>query len=636
MWESAWGKFPRARPPAQVVLLGEQPQVIAHLLHSVQQSLRLLAFALPGQVLDHPEAADEENPFLPRQAVVGLMRTVAVNEPLVAELAADRLDGGDDPRIVIRKKAENRDQQAAGIEGVGLVVLDEGLLLLVPPLLQHFPADLLPRLVPAIQVGGKTVAAGDGDPPVEGHPAHHLGVDEMPGAAAHLPDAAVLLAPVLANGVADVRQQGPDLQVDFADVAGQLEGGVHDLAVNVQLPLLDGGVADAHRPRPLVPFQMVEGLLLTDRLPLQVVQDLQPGAAFGDQLLDPAQEPLGFRQVPQVEEGFQGEGGIAHPGEAVIPVAHAAHLFRQRGGGGGGDGAGRPELQQLEQEGRALYVLAEGTKVQTKAGFRDGQPVMPEGLGRAQCPFPFFRLEGMAVAAVEFQVQPGEVPLAQLPAGQAALSLHAQPGAAAAQGQGMAAAAGEEAAFLLRQGGGGPAVIETGAEIDPHLHFPLGDLDHAVQLRPLRAVVFGRFFDDRHEVGEDHLPVPGAKGGGEDVGGFQVARRRIPLAGRADGKVAAAVFVENGREDAGGIEAGQTAPVDGAVPSDQGHRMEVADNAVIADILIHVRTLQLAAFIDTITSRADLSALPRRIFPVIMRTSGARFPEPGHGYSASD
>ena len=57
-------------------------------------------------------------------------------------------------------------------------------------------------------------------------------------------------------------------------------------------------------------------------------------------------------------QGLQREGGVAHPGVAVVPVALAAGGLGQRGGQRGDGRAGRHVGQALDREGRALDRLA--------------------------------------------------------------------------------------------------------------------------------------------------------------------------------------------------------------------------------------------------------------------------------------
>ena len=60
----------------------------------------------------------------------------------------------------------------------------------------------------------------------------------------------------------------------------------------------------------------------------------------------------------------------------------------------------------------------------------------------------------------------------------------------------------------------------------------------------------------------------------------------------ADTEVPAAVVVQQGREDARGVETGTAHPVDGAVGAYEGRRLQVADQAVLTDVWVAVhRTL---------------------------------------------
>ena len=77
---------------------------------------------------------------------------------------------------------------------------------------------------------------------------------------------------------------------------------------------------------------------------------------------DGAQQPVppgpGLFQVAGVQQRIQREGGVAQPAIAIVPVAHAAQLLRQRGGGGRHDAARRGVGQGLERDQRAQHLLA--------------------------------------------------------------------------------------------------------------------------------------------------------------------------------------------------------------------------------------------------------------------------------------
>ena len=77
---------------------------------------------------------------------------------------------------------------------------------------------------------------------------------------------------------------------------------------------------------------------------------------------DRPQQPLppGARLLGEagVHQGVERERGVAQPAEAVVPVAHAAELLRQRGRRRGDDAAGRRVGQRLERDQRAQHRLA--------------------------------------------------------------------------------------------------------------------------------------------------------------------------------------------------------------------------------------------------------------------------------------
>ena len=93
---------------------------------------------------------------------------------------------------------------------------------------------------------------------------------------------------------------------------------------------------------------------------VDAVHDLQWAAAgaLDGPLLQPGHELLRLRRQPQAQEGVNGEGGVAHPGVAVVPVAHPADLLRQPAGRRRHDRAGRRERQQLQHQRRAVDHLA--------------------------------------------------------------------------------------------------------------------------------------------------------------------------------------------------------------------------------------------------------------------------------------
>src|SRR6185503_19105451 len=118
---------------------------------------------------------------------------------------------------------------------------------------EAFAADLLvhrsARLAPLIDGTIETEAFDGLDGAVEGHPRHHLGMDEVAARPSHFPDAFVRLRP----GVVEKGHQRP-----FERPGGLVDGNaaaptqmerIDQLPVHIELKLMDGGVADAYRLR---------------------------------------------------------------------------------------------------------------------------------------------------------------------------------------------------------------------------------------------------------------------------------------------------------------------------------------------------------------------------------------------------
>ena len=178
-------------------------------------------------------------------------------------------------------------------------------------------------------------------------------MDEMLRRAANFPDALIRPAPaffqMLQKGLADFVA----LRRLFQAALARLGHHIGQFAVNIELQLLGGGVADAHRPRILVAGQMRQLDLVQPFVAHHAVHGLKLLRRAGDHPHQPVLPDLGFLDIAGIEKGQQGEGGVAQPAIAVIPVAGAADLFRQRGGHRRDDAAGGRIGQAFEREQRA-------------------------------------------------------------------------------------------------------------------------------------------------------------------------------------------------------------------------------------------------------------------------------------------
>ena len=206
-----------------------------------------------------------------------LVVDVPLDEAVADEGSLDRGDRADHPRVVGRQEADERDHEQARVEPLGAVEADEGVELGVEPLAKHLLVDLGADLAPAV---GRAAAAEPLDrlhAPVEGDPGHHLGVREVPSRAADLPDAVVRLLPCVFQVAEHTTLERPRLLRHLELVDASLVEDVHDLAVDVELELLDGGVADADRLRSLVARKPRKLELRQPPLAGDAVHDLQLG-----------------------------------------------------------------------------------------------------------------------------------------------------------------------------------------------------------------------------------------------------------------------------------------------------------------------------------------------------------------------
>ena len=86
------------------------------------------------------------------------------------------------------------------------------------------------------------------------------------------------------------------------------------------------------------------------------VGDVGAAAAEAD-AHQPGEEGVGLVDHAHLEEGVQREGGVAQPGEAVVPVALATDLLGKAGGRRRDDGAGGRVGHQLQRQRRAHHRL---------------------------------------------------------------------------------------------------------------------------------------------------------------------------------------------------------------------------------------------------------------------------------------
>ena len=131
-------------------------------------------------------------------------------------------------------------------------------------------------------------------------------------------------------------------------------------------------VADPHRPRVGVPGQVVEGHLGQPPGAVDGVHDLE--IRQGRRRWCAAASPARGRPrrcSPACDQRAEGEGGVAQPAVAVVPVALAAEVLGQRGGRRGDDAAGdlvghQPEGEQASAARRRGAARPSGRSSSTQ------------------------------------------------------------------------------------------------------------------------------------------------------------------------------------------------------------------------------------------------------------------------------
>src|ERR1700733_2906372 len=99
--------------------------------------------------------------------------------------------------------------------------------------------------------------------------------------AACLPDPLVGLVPVLTQPVGGRGDRAPDVVGHVPDVLVESVDRIDDLAVDVELELVGGVVADADRPGSSVAVEVVEGLFGDVRPAVDAVEHLQRPRSVG-------------------------------------------------------------------------------------------------------------------------------------------------------------------------------------------------------------------------------------------------------------------------------------------------------------------------------------------------------------------
>lgn len=348
----------------------------------------------------------------------------------------------------------------------------------------------------------------------------------------------------------------------------------HHFAEYVELQLVRGAVADAHRLRVLIAGQPVELHLGQPALARDPVHDLNLLGRSGHHAAEPRAPRTRFVVVAAAHQREQRDRRVAQPAVAVVPVAVAADLLGQRRGGRGDDPAGRLVGERLQRDQRTAH----GGRIAT-AHLAAARPFEPVVLGA--------REHRQRIARGRQPQMRGRI---------AERERHALVGADREFRERMQVLAGERHgraqhdrvgagdrlhpvfARELRDPRDREAVVEAQHEFHPHLHRAAPADDDAHELGPAVA--------GRHEVDDGHGAVRAFVIGFENQRVAAIAACRMrnrDVGGRRDQPATVLGCADERREAGARVEPGPAQPVDGAVFCDQRGRVAVADEGIVFD-----------------------------------------------------
>src|SRR5687768_17044237 len=140
-------------------------------------------------------------------------------------------------------------------------MLHKGAFLRAPELGEDLMIDGIARRDPGGERPGKGALPGEPHAAIDRHPAHQAGVEKFLAAATHFPNSLVRLLPVFADPINEADEVLPKVMRDRRAPFIVEINGVQELAMDVELELIPGGIADANRLRAAISAEMREDLL---------------------------------------------------------------------------------------------------------------------------------------------------------------------------------------------------------------------------------------------------------------------------------------------------------------------------------------------------------------------------------------
>ena len=447
-------------------------------------------------------------------------------------------------------------------------------------------------LRPAVQLGQL-------GPAVQRHPAHDLARGEVLRLAAHLPDAAVGLAPVL-DGLLDLLlEHRPQRLRNLLAGPGVQIHRVQHRTPDVVLHLVVGAVADPHRTGIVVSGQVMQLLLDQAALAANAIHHLKWMALIvvrAGHVGDEREEVVGLAVQAQRVEAPERECRVSDPGVAVVPIAFALRGFRQRRGARRQQRSGRRVGQPLQRQRAALQVrpprvIREVADVDPLPPAFAGRPHLVDGLvvrlGRgmlrkAQCDKDVVALfqprARPRLAALQPDAQVGGQPQRRV---RIRVMVRPRNGFPVATGRVLPVRAGPvviERRLAIHHQLDGAAHAAHGAQ-----HRVFGVPVHryaAMRPRP-RLDVAPRAH--HHRVADDHPAGVGLPGGLQDQ-----AARQVPPAGRDGDAVGAepevpGAAIQDGPEHAWRIGPWHAQPFHRSTRGDQAGVLAVGEKGVVGD-----------------------------------------------------
>ncbi len=193
----------------------------------------------------------------------------------------------------------------------------------VPEIAPDIRVDRLACLVPAGERCRQRAFGGQADRTVQRHPAHQPRVQEVVLLAAHFPDTHVFAVPDITDLIREFDRAFPAVVGNgFAVFVDQINR-IHQLAVDVQLDLVERLIADTHRRRAAMPAQVRQLSFRQLLVAVDAIQDVDLDglvAAVADPPSEPTHVVVGFVDKTQAHERVDRERGVTDPGVTVVQL----------------------------------------------------------------------------------------------------------------------------------------------------------------------------------------------------------------------------------------------------------------------------------------------------------------------------